>query len=155
MTTHNRDKSPELRQKVKSLLASQRLCVLSTDAQGQPYSSLVAFAETDDLRKLLFVTSRHTSKYSNVLSNKNVAVLVDSRSNTDSDFGTALAITAIGEAAEAPASDTNDFRRVFLSKHPDLRAFVDSPDSVLLILKVKLLIVAGFSETNLLYPDVE
>jgi len=48
----------KLRQQLKSLCASRRLSVLATECAGQPYSTLVVFAETDELRELVFVTSR-------------------------------------------------------------------------------------------------
>ena len=85
-----------LRQQVKRLCASQKLCVLATQYDGQPYSNLVAFAETGELRNLIFVTSRSTRKYANSISNRKVAVMIDSRKNRTADFKTALAVTAIG-----------------------------------------------------------
>jgi hypothetical protein len=45
---------------VRELLESQRLAVLSTQGQVQPYSNLVAFAATPDLKYLIFATARAT-----------------------------------------------------------------------------------------------
>jgi hypothetical protein len=48
---------------------------------AQPYASLMAFAATDDLKRLLFATERNTRKYANLVSNPRAALLVDNRSN--------------------------------------------------------------------------
>ena len=45
-----------IRQVLRELLSSQKLAVLSTHHSGQPYSSRVAFACSDDLRFLGIVT---------------------------------------------------------------------------------------------------
>ena len=40
---------------IKELLESQPLGVLATQNRGQPYTSIVAFSSSDDLRSLFFV----------------------------------------------------------------------------------------------------
>jgi len=56
----------KLKRNLRKLLRSQLLAVLSTQNQGQPYASLVAFASSDDLKSLYFATSRSTRKYANL-----------------------------------------------------------------------------------------
>ena len=41
----------EMQEKILHLLSNQKLAVLSTQRYGQPYSSLMAFAYTSDLKK--------------------------------------------------------------------------------------------------------
>ena len=79
-------KLSEYRDLLNPLLLSQHLAVLSTYYDGQPYSNLVAFAATNDLKHILFATSRNTRKYDNLCENKKVAMLIDSRKNETSDF---------------------------------------------------------------------
>ena len=45
---------------IRNLLESQKLAVLSTQNHGQPYCNLIAMAATDDLKHLLFATTRAT-----------------------------------------------------------------------------------------------
>jgi hypothetical protein len=40
----------DIRPTLRALLASQRYAVLATDDRGQPFTSLMAFAASDDLR---------------------------------------------------------------------------------------------------------
>ncbi len=138
------ENTAELSGLIERVFTSQRFAVMATQFEGQPYSNLVAFAEADDLRTLLFVTSRDTRKYSNILSSKKVAVLVDSRTNQASDFHSALAITALGTVEEVAADNKNYLSRIYLSKHPQLKDFLDKPSNALMKVTVTEYIIATF-----------
>ena len=56
----------KLLEEIRALLKSQRLAVLATSAEGHPYTSLVAFAETEDLRQVLFASHGKTRKVANI-----------------------------------------------------------------------------------------
>jgi nitroimidazol reductase NimA-like FMN-containing flavoprotein (pyridoxamine 5'-phosphate oxidase superfamily) len=136
-----------LRKTLKGLFDSQRLSVLATYGGGQPYSSLVAFAATNDLKHLVFATTRATRKYANLAAKEKerVAMLVDNRSNQDSDFHKAIAVTAMGRAEEVESSERDRFLKFYLGKHPYLKEFVVSPTCALLKISVdKYYIVSRF-----------
>ncbi len=138
------ENTKELSGLIRRVFTSQRFAVMATQFEGQPYSNLVAFAEADDLRTLLFVTSRDTRKYSNILASKKVAVLVDSRTNQASDFHGALAITALGTVEEVAADNKDYLSRIYLSKHPQLKDFLDKPSNALMKVTVTEYIIATF-----------
>jgi len=138
------ENTKELSGLIRRVFTSQRFAVMATQFEGQPYSNLVAFAEADDLRTLLFVTSRDTRKYSNILSSKKVAVLVDSRTNQASDFHSALAITALGTVEEVAADNKDYLSGIYLSKHPQLKDFLDKPSNALMKVTVIEYIIATF-----------
>ena len=134
---------------IRDLLESQRLAVLSTQDHGQPYSNLMAIAATDDLRHLLFATTRATRKYANLMADSRVAVLVDNRQNDVSDFAEAAALTALGKAWELQGAERQQFLKVYLEKHPNLEEFVTSPNCALLRIKVdKYIVVTRFQEVR-------
>ncbi len=133
---------------IKRHLASQYFAVIATQSEGQPYSSLVAFAEADNLRSLLFVTDRGTKKYSNIIANKRVAVLVDNRTNQASDLSKAIAITALGTVEEVAADNKDYFSGIYLSKHPHLENFLHKPSNALMRIAVADYIVASFESTR-------
>jgi nitroimidazol reductase NimA-like FMN-containing flavoprotein (pyridoxamine 5'-phosphate oxidase superfamily) len=133
---------------IKGLLASQHFAVIATQSQGQPYSNLIAFAEADNLRSLLFVTGRATKKYSNTITNKRVAVLVDSRTNQASDLNKAIAITALGTIEEVAMDNKNYFSEIYLSKHPELKDFLHKPSNALMRVAVTDYIVASFESVQ-------
>ena len=83
------------------MFRSQRYAVLATDDHGQPFTSLMAFAATEDLRQIVILTERARRKFSNLKANCRVALLIDDRKNKGTDAKDSVAVTAIGEAREA------------------------------------------------------
>ncbi len=116
---------------LKALLEGQILAVVATQMREGPYASLVAFAASEDLRTITFVTSRATTKYRNLTENPNVSALFDSRTHSVEDFSTGMAVTAVGKATEIPKSETEGLFERFLGKHPHLAAFVQSPSTAM------------------------
>lgn len=116
----------ELASLVRDLFRSQSIAVLATQRQGQPFTNLVAFAATEDLKHLAFATTRATRKYANLSADSRVAMLVDNRRNQISDFENATAVTAIGKAEEARGEHRDRLLHVYLSKHPHLKGFATS-----------------------------
>jgi nitroimidazol reductase NimA-like FMN-containing flavoprotein (pyridoxamine 5'-phosphate oxidase superfamily) len=121
----------------QELLGSQRLAVLATEADGTPYSSLIAFAASPDFGFLVFATPRLTRKFSNLCRNPHVALLVDNRSNREEDFANAAAVTVLGTAREAEGERREDCLALFLGKHPYLASFARSPGCAILRVDVE------------------
>jgi heme iron utilization protein len=132
---------------IREIINSQYFAVLSSVEEGQPYTNLIAFAVTEDLKLLIFVTSRNTLKYRNIIQNDRVSFLIDSRTNQPADITSAIAITVIGSAQEVTDSKKG-FHSIFLNKHPHLSQFVYRPDSALMIVAVSEYIIAGFDKTQ-------
>ena len=138
----------ELSDLIKKVLASQRFAVLATQLGGQPYVNIVAFAEADNLKSLLFVTSRNTRKYSNILGSKRVAVLIDNRTNQALDIANAIAITATGDIEEAFTGNLEYLSGIYLSKHSQLKDFLYKPSNALMKISVNEYIVATFDSVR-------
>jgi nitroimidazol reductase NimA-like FMN-containing flavoprotein (pyridoxamine 5'-phosphate oxidase superfamily) len=98
--------------------------VLSTVQDDQPYASLIAFAHTTDLSRIVFCTPRTTRKYSNLSSNKRVALLIENSRNQSSDIYQAIAVTAIGRVHPSPTGTEERLRDLYLKKHPHLEDFL-------------------------------
>jgi heme iron utilization protein len=122
---------------LRELFASQRLAVLATDHDGQPYVSLVAFAVGDDLRELIFATNRDTRKFANLKANSRVSLLIDNRSNQVADFSRATAVTLLGVGEELTEADRPVGEALYLAKHPHLAEFVTSPGCALVRVQLK------------------
>ena len=154
MTTH---RSPvveaDLEARVEALFRSQGLAVLSTQGEGQPYSSLVACAATPGLRELLFATTRATRKFHNLATEPRVSLLVDNRANREADFQEAMAATAVGRAAEVKGADLAALRDVYLAKHPYLEDFLEAPTCALIRVQVETYhVVQRFQDVQVLHP---
>jgi len=127
----SQDWEAELGNQLQTLFSSRRLAVLATQHEGKPYASLVAFAATDDLKTIIFATTRSTRKFAYLSSIPAVALLIDNRTNEASDFRNAMAVTASGKAVEIIAGKENRFLQLYLAKHPYLKEFVSSPTCAL------------------------
>lgn len=140
------DKSLSM-QLVKEITGKQYFAVLNSVDDGIPYSNLVSFSITDNLKSLVFVTDRNTRKYRNIRHNARVSLLIDNRTNQPSDISEAVAITVIGNAGEEPDKKSG-LRSVFLARHPHLENFVDDPGNALIQITVTEYIIAGFDRTE-------
>ena len=126
----------QIKKDLRKLFHHQRLGVLSTLSNGHPYTSLVAFTASNDLNWLYFATTRSTRKYANLSGDPRVSMLIDNRSNKASDFKTAIAVTATGKAEEVKFDNRETIKAEYLSKHPYLKEFVETPTCAIIRLKV-------------------
>lgn len=139
---------------LRELLSSQLLGVLGTHHDGEPYTSLVGFAATDDLASLLFVTGRQTRKHDNLAADARASMLIDNRTNSPADFTEASAATAVGVVEEIAEGDRAELETLFTAKHPHLESFVRSPSSALLRLRVSVyMVVTRFQHVIELHFD--
>ncbi len=145
--------SVEIREIIQNLLHTQRLAVLSTQMSGRPYSNLVAFAATADLQDILIATTRATRKYANVTAEPRVSLLIDNRSNEETDFGETSAVTVLGIAEEVLGPERERYLQIYLEKHPYLREFVSAPTCALIKVKVeRFIMVTRFQEVREICP---
>lgn len=116
---------------------TQPHAVLATDFNGQPYTSLVAYALTPDQKGLLFTTPRSTQKHRNILKNRKVSLLIDSRTNTAKDYMAAEAVTVLGRArAIRKGKKWVKFADIFLKKHQTLKGIMHSSETALILVEI-------------------
>ena len=146
------DQNPEKSKQILAfLLGSQKLAVLSTYSGGQPYVSLVAFAASPGADYLLFVTERETRKFANILEHPRMAMLVDNRSNRESDFGEASAATILGTAREVVGEERTSRLKLYLEKHPSLEAFATAAEAAVILVAVEtVILVDGLNKVTTL-----
>jgi heme iron utilization protein len=134
-----------LRQTLRSLFTSQKLAVLATYGDNQPYCSLMAFAVSDDLKSFIVATKKNSRKFANIQQHPRLSLLVDNRKNQIDDFQQAVAVTILAQASELAPADYEHFLNLYLFKHPYLRGFCQSPDCSLLKFSVeRYLVVSSF-----------
>jgi heme iron utilization protein len=141
------DKARELRKALTRILDTQLFAVLCSMSEAQPYSNLVAFAASDDLKYLVFITNRNTRKFKNIIENRRVSLLVDSRTNQTIDINSATAITVLGSAREN--HDKNQgLLSLYLAKHSHLDQFASKPDNAIVVVTVSEYIIADFNNVH-------
>lgn len=142
----------ETARRIKGLCASQKLAVLCTQSDNQPYASLMAFFVSADLKFLYLMTPKDTRKFKNLLANPRVAVLVTSSENQPSDFEHALAATVIGTASEVSGPSRRRLIDRYLEKHPHLEDFATSPASAMVQVEVATyILVENFQQVSELH----
>ena len=147
-----------LQSEIAELLLSQKLAVLATQSsEGSSYSSLIAFAATDDLKKIVFATPEATRKFANIKHNPRVSLLIDNRSNNEKDFHDAKAVTVMGAAERIdPDTSPSELKSLYLSKHPYLEDFLRSPSTAFIIISVRsYYLVSRFQEVMELHISYE
>ena len=123
-------------QRLKRLDQAEPFAVLATDDGGSPYTSLVAFAVTPDMRHVVFATPKATRKYRNIKARKDVSLLVDNRA-ASRDLMKAEAITIVGLAAPLRRGrQWQEMAAVLLEKHPHLQEFIFSTSTALVSIDV-------------------
>ena len=128
---------PSLEDKLKKLFGSQKLGVLATQQKKNPYTSLIAFACSDDMRQIIFATRKATRKFANIISNPSVSFFIDNRSNRVVDFRKAIGVTALGSVRQIRKNKNSKLMKLYLSKHPQLDSFLASTSCAFLCIDVK------------------
>ncbi|MDQ7825242.1 MAG: pyridoxamine 5'-phosphate oxidase family protein [Candidatus Eremiobacteraeota bacterium] len=125
-------KKAGIEDRLRDLFSKQKLAVLSTSEEGHPFTNLVGFTASGDLRHIFFSTNRATRKYENISKDPRVSLLIDSRANRESDFHRAMAVTIMGTAAEIPYDKRPVAEEAMISRLPHLRDFVLSPTTAVI-----------------------
>lgn len=126
-----------IKDQIQQLMKSQKLAIVSTQLDGQPYASLVAFVGTKNLKNIYFVTPKTTRKFHNLTNESRVAILINNSTNAESDFHAAISVTITGTANEvAPPEKTVVLER-YLDKHPYLEDFANSPTCAIIEVTAK------------------
>jgi len=129
--------SSEIQDTIRCVLERNRLAVLSTQLNGQPHASLIAFTPLEGLRLLVFATYRSTLKYKSILEDRRLAILIEDREgDATMRSDQRLFLTAIGEAIQTPAEVRQVYIRTHLARHPNLENFLTSPDCEFVLVAV-------------------
>jgi len=133
----------ELRDTIRGVLERNRLAVLSTQLEGQPHASLMAFTPTGGIRFLAFATYRDTLKYESLLKDGRVAILIEDRSGDATHPDRSLVLTALGEVGEMTEEERQALTLKHLARHPGHSEFLGSPDCELVLVVIKAYQIVG------------
>ena len=116
----------ELKNLISKIGSKQLFAVLATSNKNQPYTSLVAFAITEDLKKLVFITPRDTRKFQYLSENNRVSLMIDNSENQKVDISKAVGITITGKSRDSSGKERETLLNLFISKHPQMNEFAFS-----------------------------
>jgi len=84
--------------RIRYLNSTENIAVLATWGDDTPYTSLVNFVLTHDLKTVVFATPRKTKKFRNIQRSRSVALLIDNRARTTGSLMDTEAVTIVGKA---------------------------------------------------------
>ncbi len=129
--------SAPILERLNALDKGQLHAVLATALDGQPYTSMIAYALTPDKKGIVFATPRKTQKYKNILKDNRVSLLIDTRSNTEEDYMSAESLTILGNAMPVrKGGKWSALARVLMRKHPNLNEIIRSTETKLIFVKI-------------------
>ena len=139
------DMNPEVKNRIDKVLKTQSIAVLGTSKDNEPYSSLVGFVVTEDLRELIFSTMRQRLKYENLVANPRVTFMIDDRNVQNNDFNETTSITIVGSAEDIRGPERETYASLLVDSHPVLSDFVSSPDCAVIRVAIdKIYVVSDF-----------
>jgi hypothetical protein len=114
----------------------------------------MAFTPFNDLKYIVLATCRNTQKYRSLQEDGRVALLVDDGGSGPGRPGQGLVVTAIGEVVEIPEEEGPSHLAAHLARHPNLKAFLRSPDCVILRIAVSAYqVVGGIDDVHWYHMD--
>jgi heme iron utilization protein len=125
-----------IKEYIRNALQDCKLAVLATEGDGQPHASLIAISPVGGFRQLIFATYRNTRKYTNLIHNGKVAVLIESGDISSTCLKENFVLTAYGFAEEISIAGNDTVLSAHLEKHPDLDLFVQSADCAVIRITV-------------------
>lgn len=147
--TETRKGTVSVRHRLQAFDKGQRFAVLATNDSGRPYTSLVAYALTPDLTKVIFPTPKKTQKYRNILQAGDVALLIDNRgAGGKKGIMEAEAVTIVGVARPLRRGKAwEEMAGIFVKKHPGLEGFIRAETTALVIVEASRCIHVGRFQT--------
>ena len=147
---------PMVLESIQALVQNEPFAVLCTQAGGQPYGSLVAFAFSADLKHFAFATPVATRKYRLLSECDRVALLVDNRGRFPENMMEVSAVTVTGRASPVgPDAAFEQWAGLLTARHPYLKSFVQAPSTALFRVDVvRYLHVTRFQEVHQWIPTL-
>lgn len=136
---------------IRNFLESQRFGVLSTAFDNFPHCSLVALAFSEDLTQIIFVTSKSTKKFRNIVKNPKISMFLDNRKNSPEDVEKTITICAYGNAKIMETKDELPIalKKKYLDRHPYLSDFLHAEKSIIILIEIeKFQVVSNFQDVK-------
>jgi nitroimidazol reductase NimA-like FMN-containing flavoprotein (pyridoxamine 5'-phosphate oxidase superfamily) len=127
-----------MREDIKDLVIEKDVCVMATVSGGKPHCSLMSYVVDDQCHEIYMVTQKNTKKYTNMLENPFVSLLIDNREqHVGADRQNAKALTISGTFQEIDDNfKKNAARNRLLERRPHLKVFLDDPGTEIFCVKI-------------------
>jgi nitroimidazol reductase NimA-like FMN-containing flavoprotein (pyridoxamine 5'-phosphate oxidase superfamily) len=113
---------------VMNVLLNNNFCVLSTCRNDMPNSSLMQYICGAGCTKLYMLTLKDSTKYTNIMKNPNVSLLVDTRDNASQVY----AVTIYGNARIISKEDSKKLFDQFRIRYTNLQSLAANHDACII-----------------------
>ena len=138
---------------IRTILETQFFAVLAAVQEEKPITNIVAFIVSNDLKEIVFATPVHTRKYDAILTNGNISLFVDTRTNTLTDIAETVGISAQGECRVVSGECRADWMVKYIEKYPNLNGFLHDVSTALICMSVaRYMVVSSFQKTSEINP---
>ena len=129
----------EMLEEMRAIVKGNDLCVLATVSEGRPHSSLMSYISDEEGQEVYLVSHKETKKYSNLIENPTVSLLIDTREEEKGQRRIYIkALTINGEFQTINDPGKKDLlRSKFLKRHPHLTDFLNDSGAELFSIKIK------------------
>ncbi len=135
----NEGEGESMLEKMKSMVIGNDLCVLATVSEGKPHCSLMSYISDEEGREIYLISHKQTKKYSNLVENPAVSLLIDTREEEKGHRRAYMkALTVNGEFQTINNPAKKDLVRTkFLKRQPHLTDFLNDPGAEIFSIKIK------------------
>ena len=140
-----------MRDRIKAFLKDKDMCVLATTSEGKPHCSLMAYVMDEEAEWIYMVTHRATTKYTNLLSNEQVSLMVDNRCErlpAERNKVQALTVHGTFNVLEDEEKRKQILEQVLI-RHPHMKPFLDHPEVEIISVRANsFLFLDGISDAH-------
>jgi nitroimidazol reductase NimA-like FMN-containing flavoprotein (pyridoxamine 5'-phosphate oxidase superfamily) len=129
----------EMLEKMKDIVKGNDLCILATVSEGKPHCSLMSYISDEEGQEVYLVSHKETKKYSNLIENPTVSLLIDTREEEKGQRRIDIkALTVSGEFQTINDPGKKDLIRAkFLKRHSHLADFVNDPGAEIFSIRIR------------------
>ena len=126
-------------EKMKDIVKGNDLCVLATVSEGKPHCSLMSYISDEEGQEVYLVSHKETKKYSNLIENPTVSLLIDTREEEKGQRRIYIkALTINGEFQTINDPGKKDLIRAkFLKRHSHLADFLNDPGAEIFSIRIR------------------
>lgn len=125
-------------QKINELISEMDMYVLATSRQDRPYCSLMAYGCGRNGKDIYMVTGRGTKKFSNIMENPYVSLMIDTRERHGREARSeTLALTVEGRCRRVEdADERTEALEELTRRHPNIRSLAESADAEVICVEI-------------------
>ncbi len=133
---------------IREVFNNESFAVLATKGDRESYTSLISFANSDDLKIIGFASPIDTKKIQMLKENENVSILIDNRSKSEKNLNELVGITCIGKAKILKnKKEIDKWSKILINKHNYLDEFINAETTAIVLVYVSnFYYVSSFQE---------